>query len=372
MDRIEAVVVGAGVVGLAVARRLAQAGLEVVVLEAEATFGSVTSARNSEVIHAGIYYPRDSLKARTCVAGRRVLYPYCAARGIAHRRLGKLIVATSDAEVATLETLKAAGEANGVEGLDLIDGAAARALEPALAARAAVVSPTSGIVDSHGLMLSLLGEAEAAGAALATRAPVERVVATDRGFDVQVGGAEPMRLGCRVLVNAAGLGAPDLAARIEGLPARHVPTQYLSRGCYFSLRGRAPFRHLIYPVPRSASLGTHLTLDLGGQARFGPDQEWIQAIGYDVDPARADVFYTDIRRYWPGLPDGVLDPAYAGIRPKLQAPGQAFADFRVDGAEVHGLPGLVNLFGIESPGLTASLALADLVAGRLGQADSVL
>jgi L-2-hydroxyglutarate oxidase LhgO len=360
MDRVEAVVVGAGVIGLAVGRALALAGREVIVLEAADAFGTGISSRNSEVIHAGIYYPAGSLKARLCVAGRHMLYAYCAERGVAHARLGKLIVAADEAEAAQLRAILAAGHANGVTDLVSLTRDQARALEPEISCAAALHSPSTGIVDSHGLMLALLGEIEDAGGALALWSPLGGAECTDDGFVLEVDGRDGVTaLGCRVLVNAAGLAATEVAGRIAGLDARHVPRMHLSRGCYFALQGRAPFRRLVYPVPKSASLGTHLTLDLGGQAKFGPDQEWIDRIDYTVDPARAEGFYAEIRRYWPGLPDGSLAPAYAGIRPKLQAPGEPPADFRVDGPSVHGVPGLVNLFGIESPGLTSALALAD-------------
>ncbi len=366
METVDAVVIGAGVVGLAVGRALALSGQEVIVLEAAQAFGTGTSSRNSEVIHAGIYYPPGSLKARLCVAGRALLYDYCASHGVGHARLGKLIVATDAAEAAQLADILAAGQANGVTDLVSISPADARRLEPELACTAALLSPSTGIIDSHGLMLSLLGDLEAAGGALALSSPVTAIHRTHNGFVVDVtSGDGTFGLGCRVLVNAAGLGAVAVAAMLADLDPSGLPRQYLSRGCYFALQGKAPFRHLIYPVPKSASLGTHLTLDLGGQAKFGPDQEWIEEIDYAVDPTRGEAFYAEIRRYWPGLPDGALAPAYAGIRPKLQAPGQPPADFRVDGPAVHGLPGLVNLFGIESPGLTASLALGQHVLSTL-------
>ena len=366
METVDAVVIGAGVVGLAVGRALALSGHEVIVLEAAQAFGTGTSSRNSEVIHAGIYYPRGSLKARLCVAGRALLYDYCASHGIGHARLGKLIVATDATESAQLADVLAAGRANGVTDLVSISPADARRFEPELACTAALFSPSTGIIDSYGLMLSLLGDLEAAGGAMALSAPVTAIHQNKDGFVVGVAGGDgTFELGCKVLVNAAGLGAVAVAGMVAGLDPSQVPRQYLSRGCYFALQGKAPFRHLIYPVPKSASLGTHLTLDLGGQAKFGPDQEWIEAIDYAVDPARGEAFYAEIRRYWPGLPDGALAPAYAGIRPKLQAPGQPPADFRVDGPAVHGLPGLVNLFGIESPGLTASLALGQHVLSTL-------
>ncbi|MGQ9365524.1 NAD(P)/FAD-dependent oxidoreductase [Azospirillum sp. ST 5-10] len=368
MDRVDCVVVGAGVVGLAVARRLAMSGREVVVLEAAEAIGTGTSSRNSEVIHAGIYYPAGSLKARLCVAGRDALYAYCAGRGIAHRRLGKLIVATDEEQVANLAAIRRQAAANGVDDLQSLDAGAVRALEPDLHAVAALLSPSTGIVDSHGLMLALQGEAEGHGAMVAFHSPLLGARVAGRGLEVAVGGAEPMRLACTVLVNAAGLGAWRVARAVEGLPAAAVPPQHLAKGNYYALgHGRAPFRHLVYPVPEDGGLGVHLTLDLAGQARFGPDVEWLAGADYDhtVDPRRADRFYASIRRYWPGLPDAALVPAYCGIRPKLSGPGAPAADFLVQGPRDHGVPGLVNLFGIESPGLTACLALADAVAMAL-------
>ena len=365
IDRVDCVVVGAGVVGLAVARALALAGREVIVLEAADAIGTETSSRNSEVVHAGIYYPKDSLKARLCVAGRHALYAYCAERGVPVQRLGKLIVAAEPAEVPTLETIRQKALANGVDDLYPIGGAEAVALEPALRCAGALVSPSTGIVDSHALMLAYQGDAEAAGAMVVFHAPITAAAVANRGFELEIGGAEPMRLACETLVNAAGLGAVALAQRIEGVPGRHIPAAYLCKGSYYSLAGRAPFGRLIYPVPEPGGLGVHLTIDLGGQARFGPDVEWIEAIDYAVDPGRAAGFYAAIRRYWPGLSDGALLPGYAGIRPKISGPTEPAADFVVSGPESHGVPGLVNLFGIESPGLTASLALADHVAALL-------
>jgi L-2-hydroxyglutarate oxidase LhgO len=367
MEEIDAVVVGAGVVGLAVARALALAGRDVVVLEALDAFGQVTSARNSEVIHAGLYYPAGSLKARLCVEGKQALYAYCAARGIAHRRCGKLVVATEPAQLGYLGRLHAQAAANGVGDTRLLDGEAVRALEPALAtAHAALESPSTGIVDSHGLMLALLGDAEDHGAALALKSPLQRAEVTPHGIVLQVGGEQPMRVRTRMLVNAAGLAACDVARRIDALDARHVPRPHWCKGSYFALAaGKAPFGRLVYPVPDDGGgLGVHLTLDLGGQARFGPDTEWLAdgaPIDYAVDARRGDAFYAAIRRYWPGLSDGALQPAYSGVRPKIAGPGEPAADFVIQGPAQHGVPGLVNLFGIESPGLTASLAIAQAV-----------
>jgi L-2-hydroxyglutarate oxidase LhgO len=369
MERVDAVVIGAGVIGLAVGRAIARSGLETVVLERETTIGTGTSSRNSEVIHAGIYYPAGSLKARLCVQGRERLYAFCASHGVAHRRCGKLIVATTDTQIPQLESAHAKAAANGVE-LGWLDAAQARALEPALRCHAALHSPLTGIVDSHGVMLALQGDLEAAGGALAVQSPVRRVECGDAEHVIEVGGDAPMRLAARVVVNAAGLWAPGLAAATQGLAPRHVPQGFHAKGNYFSLAGRAPFTRLIYPVPEQAGLGVHLTLDLAGQARFGPDVQWLEsgwpdAIDYRVDPARADAFYAEIRRYWAALPDGALQPAYSGVRPKLEGPGAAAGDFVIQGPDEHGVGGLVNLFGIESPGLTSSLALADEVLRRL-------
>lgn len=372
MDKVDAVVVGAGVVGLAVARALAQGGLEVVVVEREGAIGSGVSSRNSEVIHAGLYYPPGSLKARLCVRGRELLYAYCAERGVPHRRCGKLVVATSSAERAKLDEILRRGHANGVQALRPIPGAQAREMEPALSVDcvAALHSPDSGIVDSHALMTSLLGEAEAAGGMLALKSPFEAAKRHgSEGWVVRTGGDEPFELGCRWLVNAAGLGTHRVAAGIEGLPPEAYPAQRLAKGHYFALSGRAPFAHLIYPTPVDGGLGVHLTLDLGGQARFGPDVEWLPAgmeesqLDYSVNGSRQAAFEADIRRYWPGLPQGSLVPAYTGVRPKLSGPGEPAADFLVQGPPEHGLPGLVQLLGIESPGLTSCLALGEWVAG---------
>lgn len=365
VDEIDCVVVGAGVIGLAVARALALAGREVVLIEAADTIGSATSSRNSEVVHAGLYYPAGSCKARLCVEGRERLYEFCASHGVAHRRCGKLIVATDASQHAALDALLAAAHRNGVTDVVPLEPAEARRMEPALACSAALWSPSTGIVDSHGLMLALRGEAEDHGAMLALQSPLVRGEAAGGGLVLDVGGAQPMRVRARAVVNSAGLHAPALAARIGGLDARHVPVARYCKGSYFALAGRAPFSRLVYPMHDHAGLGVHLTLDLAGQARFGPDTEWVDAIDYRVEPRRADAFYAAIRRYWPALPDGALAPAYAGIRPKIVGPGEPAADFVIQGPAVHGVPGLVNLFGIESPGLTASLAIADAVVAAL-------
>jgi len=358
MEKIDCVVIGAGVVGLACARALALAGREVIVLEAAGSIGTETSSRNSEVIHAGIYYPPGSQKAQLCVEGRQLLYRYCEARGVAHRRCGKLIVATGPKQLGTLDKIQAQAAANGVHDLRLLDAAEVKAMESELRCIAALHSPSTGIIDSHGLMLAFLGEAEDHGAMLALRSPVTGGEITPEGIALEVGGAEPMRILARTVINNAGLMAPRFAASLKGFPLEKVPPEHFCKGNYYSLAGRSPFTHLIYPVPEAAGLGVHLTLDMAGQARFGPDVEWIVEIDYDVDLRRADGFYRAIRDYWPGLKDGALAQGYAGIRPKLSGPGQAAGDFLIEGPAEHGVPGLVNLFGIESPGLTASLALA--------------
>ena len=365
MEQVDTVVIGAGVVGLAVARALAMAGREVIVLEAESAIGTHTSSRNSEVIHAGIYYPKGSLKARLCVAGRQQLYAYCADHGVSHKRCGKLIVATSPTQIAQLDKILAQGRANGVTDLAPVDLARVRDMEPAVHCVAALHSPSTGIIDSHGLMLAYQGDAEAHGAMLAFTGPVSGGRVQDDGILLEVGGEQPMQLLARRVVNSAGLHAPKVAASLEGFPPAHVPPSYYCKGNYYSLAGRAPFSRLIYPIPEAAGLGVHVTLDLAGQARFGPDVEWIDKIDYTVDPQRAEKFYAAIRSYWPDLKDGALSPGYSGIRPKIQAPSEPARDFMIEGPRDHGVPGLVNLFGIESPGLTASLALGDLVAGLL-------
>jgi L-2-hydroxyglutarate oxidase LhgO len=366
MDKVDCVVVGAGVIGLAVARRLALAGREVVVLEEAEGIGTVTSSRNSEVIHAGIYYPAGSWMARMCVSGKQALYRYCDEHGIPYRNCGKLIVATTPQEAEKLQSIRSHAEANGVGDMQPLSGDAARALEPALNCDAALLSPSTGIIDSHAYMLALRGDAEAVGAAFAFHTPLQRARAAVGHIELEAGGEAPTTLACDLLVNAAGLAAPAVARSIEGMPIEMIPAPYLAKGNYFSCSARAPFSRLIYPVPEPGGLGVHLTLDMAGQARFGPDVEWVDAIDYAVDPARAERFYPAIRKYWPTLPDGALMPSYSGIRPKIVPPTVARQDFLMQGPRDHGVAGLINLFGIESPGLTSSLAIADHVAGMAG------
>jgi len=363
---IDCIVVGAGVVGLAIARALALSGREVMVVEAAEGIGTGASARNSEVIHAGIYYPAGSLKAKLCVQGRHMLYAYCAEKGVAHKKIGKLIVATSQEEIPKLTDILHKARTNGVDDMELLTAEQAMALEPALFCTAALLSPSTGIIDSHGLMLAYQGDAENAGAQCVFHTPLESGrVREDGGFELQFGGAEAMSLSCNVLINASGLHAPTLARRIEGIPAASIPNEYLCKGSYFTLQSRAPFTRLIYPTPHHAGLGVHLTLDLGGQAKFGPDTEWIDLVDYDIDPSRCDGFYEAVRSYWPGMQDGSLSPGYTGIRPKVSGPHEPAADFMIVGQATHGIPGLVNLFGIESPGLTSSLAIAEETLARL-------
>ncbi|MFP8778303.1 NAD(P)/FAD-dependent oxidoreductase [Hydrogenophaga sp. RWCD_12] len=370
MDKVDVVVIGAGVVGLAAARALALAGREVLVLEREAGIGMGTSSRNSEVIHAGIYYPTGSLKAQLCVRGRGLLYEYCIERGIAHRRCGKLIVAHTPSQVAGLQGIADKARANGVGNLALMMADEAVALEPQLRCSAALLSPSTGIVDSHGLMLALQGDLENAGGMVVCHSAVEAIGVSVDGFLVRT--ADGTELLATTLVNAAGLHACDLASRVERLGSAHVPRPWYAKGNYFTLSsGRSPFQHLIYPAPEPdkhmAGLGVHLTIDLGGQAKFGPDVQWTdRPDDLEVNAARGDGFYAEVRKYWPALPDGALQPGYAGIRPKISGPDAAGADFRIDGPAVHGVSGLVNLFGIESPGLTSCLAIGEQVVARLG------
>jgi L-2-hydroxyglutarate oxidase LhgO len=362
---MDILVVGAGIVGLACARTLARRGHTVIVAERETAIGTGVSSRNSEVIHGGLYYPTGSLRAEHCVAGRRLLYAYCESHGVPHRACGKLVVATTDGERAKIEAIFAQGLRNGVEGLSLLDGPAARALEPNLRAETALLSETTGIVDSHAFMLALQGDLEDAGGAIAFGTRVEGLSRDKGGWSVRFGDET---LPVDAVVNAASLGAQALARATEGYPAERVPRLVYAKGNYFGCLGRPAFSRLIYPAPVDGGLGTHLTLDLAGRMRFGPDVEWAEREDYAVDPGRAANFYASIRRYWPGLPDGALVADYAGIRPKLTGPGEAAADFIIDGPAQHGLPGLVQLFGIESPGLTSALSIAEAVADRIAQA----
>ncbi len=369
-EAVDCVVIGAGAVGLAIAATLARAGRETIILEAAAAIGTGVSSRSSEVIHAGMYYREGSLRARHCVRGNQLLRKFLESHGVAHAMVGKLIVATNDVEEEQLHAIKARGEANGVDGLRFITGAAAGALEPALFCTAALESPATGIFDAHAYMLALLGEAEAHGAVLARQSPMIAGTVTGNGIALEIGGPEPSTLLARHVVNAAGLGATSVSATLRGLPPAAIPKFYLCKGSYFRLDGRQPFARLIYPVPLQAGLGIHYTMDLGGQGRFGPDVQWPDAhwpgtIDYTVDPARAAVFATAIRRYWPGLDPNRLQPAYAGIRPKIQAPDEPPCDFLIQGPADHRVAGLVALYGIESPGLTSSLAIAEQVAAML-------
>ena len=368
MDKTDCIVIGAGVVGLAVARRLAQAGRDVLVLDAHPDIGMETSSRNSEVIHAGLYYASGSLKASLCLSGRDALYDYCAERGVAHQRCGKLVVATGSAQHDWLAAIAAQAAANGCSEVAMIAAADAQAMEPSLCCTAALHSPMTGIIDSHGYMLSLQGDAERDGAVFAFNTKVLSGTAVDDGIVLQVGDeAEPYPLHARTVVNCAGLWASHISGAIGGLDAASIPRTWFAKGNYYSLSGRAPFSRLVYPVPEPGGLGVHLTLDLGGQARFGPDVEWLEGeqIDYLVDPRRADRFYAEIRAYWPALPDHALQPAYAGIRPKISPPGAPAADFLFAS---HGSPHYLGLYGIESPGLTASLAIADHVTALLRSA----
>jgi L-2-hydroxyglutarate oxidase LhgO len=361
MEQVDAVVIGAGVVGLAVARALALQGREVWLLESENAIGTGTSSRNSEVIHAGIYYPQGSLKARLCVDGKNQLYAYAAERGIGHKRCGKLIVATDMAQVPQLQAIIAKAAANGVPDLVLLTREEAQALEPELHCVAAVLSPSTGIVDSHAFMLALQGDFENAGGLVALNSPV---ASAHCGADViTVVTQDSTELQTSLLINVAGLHAQSLARRFTGLDAAHVPPSHYAKGNYFTLAGRSPFDRLIYPVPQAAGLGVHLTLDLGGQAKFGPDVEWVNSPDdLVVDAARGEAFYAEVRKYWPGLQDGALTAGYAGIRPKIQGPQEVARDFLIQGQSEHGIKGLINLFGIESPGLTSALALGAYVA----------
>jgi L-2-hydroxyglutarate oxidase LhgO len=367
-ERVDVAVVGAGVVGLAIGRALALAGRSVLMLEAEPVFGSHTSSRNSEVIHAGIYYPQQSKKAVSCVRGRALLYEYCAKHDVPHRRLGKLIVASRDDEVPALERLKAHAEANGVADLEWLDARRIAELEPAVRAVRGLFSPSSGIVDSHSVMASFLRDARQAGAELVVASPVLSGAVTSDGIELAVGGAEPISIVCNAVVNSAGLFAQRVARSIRGVPEASIPGSFYAIGHYFTLSGKSPFSHLVYPIPAPGGLGVHVTLDLAGQVRFGPDVSWIDGIDYAFDERRAAAFYGAVRAYFPDLADGALQPGYTGIRPKLSPAGSPPDDFVIQGPRDHGVPGLVQLFGIESPGLTSSLALADEVCALLGHA----
>ena len=365
------IVIGAGVVGLACGARLAKSGADVLVLEAAGAIGTGISSRNSEVIHGGMYYAQGSLKHELCVRGRRLLYAYLASRGVAHRACGKLIVATDDAEITKIEAIHALARANGVEDCALLPARTAMEWEPSLYCTAALHSPVTGLIDSHGFMLALLGELEDFGGRVAFHTPVlGGEIGPDGRILLRIGGASPALLTAERVINCAGLGAVGLARSFSGLPAKALAVQKLAKGNYFSCQGRAAFRRLIYPAPVDGGLGVHLTLDLAGRMRFGPDVEWLAdqdpaGLDYGVDPQRAHAFYAAIRRYWPALPDGALRPDYCGIRPKLSGPGQPAADFCISGPGQHGMTGLINLFGIESPGLTASLAIAEHVQALL-------
>jgi L-2-hydroxyglutarate oxidase LhgO len=366
LDRLDVAVIGGGVVGLAVARSLAMAGREVIVLEAEPMIGMHTSSRNSEVIHAGIYYTPGSLKARLCVAGKLALYEYAGQADVAHARLGKIIVATRDEEIPTLEKLKAQAAANGVTDLTWLDQADVRALEPTVSCVRGLLSPSTGIIDSHGFMSALRRDAAKERASVLVSSPVLGGRLRDDGIELSIGGADPTTVICGVVVNAAGLWAQKIAASIEGVPKDTIPGSFFAKGHYFTLAGRSPFKHLVYPVPVPGGLGVHVTLDLAGTARFGPDVSWVDSIDYAFDESRASSFYPAIRSYFPMLADGSLEPGYTGIRPKLGPKTSPPHDFVLQGPSDHGVAGLVNLYGIESPGLTAALALADDVRALVG------
>ena len=371
MERLDCVVIGAGVVGLAIAREMALQGKETILLERESAFGTVSSARNSEVIHAGIYYPKNSLKARLCVAGNRMLYEYCRSHQVATQQYGKLIVAADDLQLDDLRALQHRAQENAVPGISMISAKEAITLEPQLQCAAALHSKSTGIVDSHGYMLSLLGGFEDAGGMVAYQSPLLHAIAlVDGGFRLEIGGQDAMQIETILLINCAGMSAPKVAATIEGLDPAHIPRAYFAKGNYFSLSGKSPFKHLIYPIPEPGGLGVHLTLDMAGQAKFGPDVEWLDIateaeVDYSVDPRRGDGFYAAVRRYWPGLKDGTLMPDYSGVRAKIVSPGAPAGDFVFDGPGNHGLAGLYNLYGFESPGLTSSLAIAKHLDGLI-------
>ena len=360
-EQVECVVIGAGVVGLAIARELALAGREVIVLEAADAIGTHTSSRNSEVIHAGLYYPKGSLKARFCVTGKGLLYDYCAQHGVPHSNIGKIVVAVTDDEIATLKGYVGKAAANGVQDLRWLTLAELRELEPAVECVAGFLSPSTGIVDSHALMLAYQGDAENSGASVVFKSPVESGLASADEIVLNVGGDEPMSIACKSVVNSAGLFAQNVSHSIQGLSSASIPPQYFAKAHYYTLAGKPPFRRLVYPVASNAHLGVHVTVDMGGQIRFGPDVSWVGSVDYTFDDAREPLFYEAIRKYYPGLKDGQLQPGYTGIRPKVSGPKEPAADFMIQGPKDHGVAGLVNLYGIESPGLTASLAIAEHV-----------
>jgi len=362
---MQVLVIGAGVVGLAIARQAALAGHEVIVAEATGGIGNGVSSRNSEVIHAGMYYPTGSLRAKHCVRGRRMLYDFCASHGVPHKKVGKLIVATDEKQTAKIEGIAKQGDINGVEELEFLGGNAARAMEPELFCVAALLSSETGIIDSHGFMLALEGDLEDRGGMIAFNTPVESLRHTPDGWEVRFGGAEAGTFTVDAVINSAGLGAQAIARATEGYPAARVPRLVLAKGNYFGFAGKPAFSHLIYPAPVEGGLGTHVTLDLAGRMRFGPDVEWLESESYTVDPQRAESFYASVRTYFPALPDNSLVPDYCGIRPKLTGQGEPAADFLIDGPGAHGLPRLVHLFGIESPGLTSALSIAEDVVGQL-------
>lgn len=366
MERVDVVVIGAGVVGLATARALALNGREVLVLERHGVFGAESSSRNSEVIHAGIYYRPDGMRARLCVRGKKLLYRYCAERQISHERSGKLVVAHGEEEIARLHALRENARASGVNDVSIIPGREACAIEPELACDAALASPSSGVVDSHALMLALVGDIEDAGGALALSCPVVSGALVDDGVVLSVGGAEPTDLRAALVVNCAGLGADTTALSIDGLAPSKIPRVRPAKGQYFCYSGKAPFERLIYPLHTKDSQGVHYSCDLGGQARLGPDITWGAALGdYDVDETRLDYFVASARRYWPGLDPARLHPGYAGQRPKTTGPGEE-GDFAILGPAAHGSTGYIGLYGIESPGLTACLAIGGYVAAMAG------
>ena len=362
MEKVQCIVVGAGAVGLAVARALALSGREVMVVEAESQIGTGVSSRNSGVIHAGIYYEPGSLKARVCVEGKHALYQFCREHGVSHERTGKLIVATDDSQLSALRDLRRRAQRNGVDDLEYLSADEVKALEPVVSCRGALLSPSTGIVDPHEIMLALQGDAETHGVMVVLNTPCISGSVWADGIRVTFGGHDPMTLHCRVLVNCASLGAQALAMRIEGLAPDTVPPLYYAKGNYFSLAGRSPFRRLIYPVPSDAWLGVHVGLDLTGRCKFGPDIHWVDGIDYDVDNSQLQSFYASIRRYWPELPDGSLQPDYTGVRPKLYPKGEPARDFLIQTRAEHGVRGLINLYGIESPGLTSSLGIGRYVA----------